>query len=92
LSNSAAVFHSLWIEMLYGGAESEKGEIGVRSCILAYSGTTDQPAHRGVMQADMVGDFLLRVSVLSLSNAKIKDLTLLFFWSAISFCVYPCSP
>jgi hypothetical protein len=30
------------------------------------------------MQADMVGDFLLRVSVLSLSNAKIKDLTLLF--------------
>jgi len=24
------------------------------------------------MQADMVGDFLLRVSVLSLSNAKIK--------------------
>jgi hypothetical protein len=31
------------------------------------------------MQADMVGDFLLRVSVLSLSNAKIKDLTLLFF-------------
>jgi hypothetical protein len=31
------------------------------------------------MQADMVGDFLLRVSVLSLSNAKIKDLTLLFW-------------
>jgi|GEM_PF-2550134 len=30
------------------------------------------------MQADMVGDFLLRVSVLSLSNAKIKDMTLLF--------------
>ena len=30
------------------------------------------------MQADMVGDFLLCVSVLSLSNAKIKDLTLLF--------------
>ena len=30
------------------------------------------------MQADMVGDFLLRVSVLSQSNAKIKDLTLLF--------------
>ena len=54
------------------------GEIGVRSCILAYSGTTDQPAHIGVMQADMVGDFLLRVSVLSLSNAKIKDMTLLF--------------
>ena len=32
------------------------------------------------MQADMVGDLLLRVSVLSLSNAKIKDLTLLFLW------------
>jgi hypothetical protein len=35
------------------------------------------------MQADMVGDFLLRVSVLSLSNAKIKDLTLLFIMIGI---------
>jgi len=36
------------------------------------------------MQADMVGDFLLRVSVLSLSNAKIKDLTLLFLLFRVS--------
>jgi len=36
------------------------------------------------MQADMVGDLLLRVSVLSLSNAKIKDLTLLFLFFLIT--------
>jgi len=41
------------------------GSIGVRSCFLAYSGTADQPAHRGAMQADVVSDLLLRLSVLS---------------------------
>jgi len=36
--------------------------IGVRSFFLAFSGMGDQPAHRGVMQADMVSDLFLRVS------------------------------
>jgi len=43
------------------------------------------------MQADMVGDFLLRVSVLSLSNAKIKDLTLLFCIFFVANRAPPCT-
>ena len=39
--------------------------IGVRSFFLASSGMGDQPAHRGVMQADMVSDLFLRVSAMA---------------------------
>jgi hypothetical protein len=45
-----------------GGSVRADASGTFKSCLLAYSGTADRSAHRGVMQADVVRDLLLPVS------------------------------